>query len=147
MKTDLDFIKSALPFQRCEKCWHYHMIDSAYGYCRRFPPTVQHPNRKVRHRFIRYIVWKERYPIVTFDNIACAEFKGGRPTTYQELLKLEKADKQKDLNAIIFDLIVKVLAIAETLPDRYYDRSLTTLQRVKVDQIVEYYSSLIKGKE
>jgi len=54
----------------CENCKWYLMIDSAYGYCRRFPPTQKSPTGRIW--FTTY--YEDRYPIVVFDNSTCGEF-------------------------------------------------------------------------
>lgn len=79
-----------IPEKRCELCWHYCMIDSAYGHYHRFPPCIHCVVEKIRRGLRRYVFWEDRYPIVPFCNIACAEYKPGRPTTYQEAQELEK---------------------------------------------------------
>ena len=56
--------------QRCEQCVFYLIIDSAYGYCRRFPPTIK---EKLKAGWKTYS--EDRYPIVTFDSSICGEFK------------------------------------------------------------------------
>lgn len=57
-----------LPDKRCEKCEHYHMIDSAYGYCLRFPP---------KNIIVKLIPFRRdyEYPVVTWHLPACAEYK------------------------------------------------------------------------
>ena len=49
---------------RCERCKFYLMIDSGYGYCRRFPPQQLRKKKK----------FKIEYPITEWCRIACGEF-------------------------------------------------------------------------
>ena len=51
---------------RCEKCKHYLTIDSAYGYCSRFPPKEIKKNRK------KIVI---KYPVVEWNRKKCGEFK------------------------------------------------------------------------
>lgn len=55
--------------RQCEKCEHYAQIDSAYGYCKRFPPkNVIRINYLWRKHFIEY-------PTTEWNRKACGEFK------------------------------------------------------------------------
>lgn len=58
----------------CEDCKYYNMIDSGYGYCRRFPPTIQ---RKVKGKYKIWLTYYfiEDYPIIAWTNHICGEFK------------------------------------------------------------------------
>lgn len=53
--------------RRCEKCKYYSVIDSAYGYCLRFPPK-----NKTIGRFKKKT--KIEYPIVEWPRKGCGEF-------------------------------------------------------------------------
>lgn len=53
----------------CEDCKWYLMIDSAYGYCRRFPPRECIIKK---NWFVKY--YEDRYPIIVFDSSTCGEF-------------------------------------------------------------------------
>lgn len=53
----------------CETCKHYHMLDSAYGECRRFPP--QYFSKQIN--IFKHIV-DVAYPEIAFDNEICAEY-------------------------------------------------------------------------
>jgi len=55
------------PNFRCELCRHYTMIDSGYGYCKRFPPTVI-------WRWIFKKVIDMVSPVVAWDEKSCGEF-------------------------------------------------------------------------
>ena len=55
----------------CEDCKYYNMIDSGYGYCRRFPPNIKH---KIKNGLFKYY-FKIHYPIVAWTNHICGEFK------------------------------------------------------------------------
>lgn len=52
----------------CESCSFYKMFDSAYGDCTRFPP------KQVRVKWFP-IQYAYEYPLVSFDNITCGEFR------------------------------------------------------------------------
>ena len=54
----------------CEKCHWYLMIDSGYGYCRRFPPSIL---RKY-HKGLK-VYYENEYPCIPWDTIPCGEFK------------------------------------------------------------------------
>jgi len=57
---------------KCENCKFYIMIDSGYGYCRRFPPKIEITGRwwKVKEIHYQLVEWCRR---------ACGEFmKGGK---------------------------------------------------------------------
>lgn len=63
----------------CDKCHWYLMIDSGYGYCRRFPPQHLH---KIKSEYIKRFfglfnkTYREyQYPLVAWNNIPCGEFK------------------------------------------------------------------------
>ena len=56
----------------CENCKFYHIIDSAYGYCKRYPPILV----TIKVGFLK--LRKEldfQYPEVTFNTPTCGEFK------------------------------------------------------------------------
>ena len=50
----------------CEKCKYYLMIDSGYGYCRRYPPTIKKVSRKKDEITYQLVEWCRRI---------CGEFK------------------------------------------------------------------------
>lgn len=54
----------------CEGCHYYKMLDSAYGYCVRFPPKAA---RVQKHFF--WWVYSCGYPVTPFDSITCGEYK------------------------------------------------------------------------
>jgi len=54
----------------CESCKYYQMLDSAYGWCVRFPPQ---PNFVIR--WFRTIYVGHVYPEVPFDNAPCGEMR------------------------------------------------------------------------
>jgi len=53
--------------RRCEKCKYYSAIDSAYGYCLRFPPKM----RKEKWWKNKWVI---EYPIVEWCRKGCGEF-------------------------------------------------------------------------
>jgi len=62
-----------VPVDRCEKCRHYKMIDSAYGRCRRFPPSIRKVIRESIRRFSKW--WYEDcYPVIPWTNLPCGEY-------------------------------------------------------------------------
>ena len=56
-----------IPVRKCEDCVYYGMIDSGYGYCRRFPPRLL----QTKYLPIRY---EAKYPEVPWCECACGEF-------------------------------------------------------------------------
>lgn len=50
--------------KKCEQCKFYLMIDSGYGYCRRFPPQQLLAKKKL----------KIEYPITEWHRVRCGEF-------------------------------------------------------------------------
>ena len=62
-----------MDISKCEKCEYYLMIDSGYGYCRRFPPksivTEKHFWSKPEAEI--------KYQLVEWCRVACGEFKKG----------------------------------------------------------------------
>ena len=52
----------------CEDCEHYRMIDSGYGHCHRYPPTLV-----VLGVFKKYV--KDMTPVVAFTRKTCGEFR------------------------------------------------------------------------
>jgi len=68
-----------IPVRKCEDYIYYGVIDStdgivdsAYGYCRRFPPKIYRMNLFKQPKFIT------AYPTVGWDEHACGEFSRGR---------------------------------------------------------------------
>ena len=62
--------------RECEKCWHYNMIDSGYGECRRFPPQWLVRWKWWKNRIFRWAQFFEcRYPEVPWDNKPCGEYE------------------------------------------------------------------------
>lgn len=53
----------------CESCRYYRMIDSAYGYCVRYPPELV-----LAKRFPR-VLYDALYPHIEWDGLICGEFK------------------------------------------------------------------------
>ncbi len=56
-------------YSQCERCLYYMIIDSGYGYCRRYPPKD----------YTEKVGWfkketKTRYQIVEWSRRACGEF-------------------------------------------------------------------------
>ena len=62
-----------IPQRRCELCRYYNLIDSAYGYCYRYPPVLV--KESITWKFWRKACVKERYPIVAWTECACGEYK------------------------------------------------------------------------
>jgi len=58
-----------MKFKKCGECYWYRWEDSVWGYCWRFPPK-----RTIRKIFPK-IRYKQTYPEVLLDGIACGEFK------------------------------------------------------------------------
>lgn len=56
----------------CKSCKHYHMIDSGYGDCVRYPP------RLVLMRWFPHVLYDTLYPHVGWDELTCGEFQGRR---------------------------------------------------------------------
>jgi len=57
--------------EKCESCAFYLMIDSAYGYCRRYPPSIR---RIFKRGFLGgRIQTEDEYPIVAYNNNICGE--------------------------------------------------------------------------
>lgn len=54
----------------CEECQFYLMIDSAYGFCRRFPPAPI----IIRRDWLGRYKYDDVYPTVVFDGSTCGEF-------------------------------------------------------------------------
>ena len=52
---------------RCELCKYYSMIDSGYGYCKRFPPKMR-KEKWWRNK------WVIEYPTVEWNRKGCGEF-------------------------------------------------------------------------
>ena len=53
----------------CEKCKFYILIDSGYGYCRRFPPRIENEGKWWKPK------WRIRYQLTEWCRKACGEFK------------------------------------------------------------------------
>lgn len=53
---------------RCEKCAFYHMIDSAYGYCKESPP---------KSVIVKLFPFRRdyEYPIVTWNLPCCGRYR------------------------------------------------------------------------
>lgn len=56
------------PRKRCELCKYYGMIDSGYGFCKRYPP------KSLRAGLLKP-KYRTTYPVVAWDLSACGEFK------------------------------------------------------------------------
>ena len=71
----------------CEKCHWYLMIDSGYGYCRRFPPQhlVKVVSEYIKRFFLFSRCYKEyQYPCIGWNTIPCGEFKKDNPHQKKE---------------------------------------------------------------
>ena len=55
--------------RKCEKCINYKMIDSCFGWCKRFPPTVKKETKWFKKSYVSV------YPIVEYDDIGCGELR------------------------------------------------------------------------
>jgi len=78
MKKRCDSEELKIPVRKCEDCIYYGVIDStdgiidsAYGYCRRFPPKIY------RVKLFRR-TYSTKYPTVAWCEHACGEFSRGR---------------------------------------------------------------------
>ena len=54
---------------QCSQCKYYHFLDSAYGWCVRYPPISAFTQKwfHIYHAFV--------YPEVPFNNASCGEYK------------------------------------------------------------------------
>lgn len=69
-----------LPKKHCAMCGYYHMVDSGYGHCHRFPPLNMF--FLVRKFFIFFkIIHKIEYTEVEWCREACGEFDKVREST------------------------------------------------------------------
>jgi|GEM_PF-1783711 len=78
MKKRSESEELKIPVRKCEDCIYYGVIDStdgivdsAYGYCRRFPPKIY------RVKLFRR-TYSTKYPTVAWCEHACGEFSRGR---------------------------------------------------------------------
>ena len=52
---------------KCQDCKFYLMIDSGYGYCRRFPPKIENVGKWWKPK------WEIHYQLVEWYRKACGE--------------------------------------------------------------------------
>ena len=59
--------------RNCSECHYYRMIDSGYGYCRRFPPVEKQIHRRKWFIFLTFEYYIE-YTVVEWNRLPCGEF-------------------------------------------------------------------------
>lgn len=72
-----------IPEIRCDKCRSYHMIDSGYGHCRRFPPQNIFSLEKTFLLFWKP-VWETEHTTVAWCDKACDEFQSKKENKCQK---------------------------------------------------------------
>lgn len=60
--------------KECENCHFYHMIDSGYGWCTRYPPRIAY-RLVVRFLIFLRLVRDDSYSIVPWNMKGCGEHK------------------------------------------------------------------------
>ena len=56
--------------RECQNCINYKFIDSCFGWCKRFPPTV----KRIR-KWFKKETYVSVYPMVTYDDGGCGELR------------------------------------------------------------------------
>ena len=75
-----DILDFKLPKEHCEMCGYYHMIDSGYGHCHRFPPLNTFSIKRILYIFFK-IIYKIEYTTVEWCGEVCGEFNKVRESS------------------------------------------------------------------
>lgn len=78
MKSEIP--KFDIPDDRCELCVYYEKIDSALGYCKRFPPKWEEVKEKWYSKKVKTLI----YLIVLWGMESCAEYIMDKSLKWEE---------------------------------------------------------------